>query len=86
MITQTNDKINDLQTQISDNHKELLEKVSKVEETSKEALRTAQKNEADIFTMKNQQDNIKTELETELLETVRKYTKHHEVIRKLEVN
>ena len=85
LITQTNDKISDLQTQISDNHKELLEKVSKVEETSKEVLRIAQKNEANIFTIKNQQDNIKTELETELLETMRKDIKHHEVIRKLEV-
>ena len=48
-------------------------------------LRIAQKNEADIFTIKNQQDNIKSELEIELLETMRKDIKHHEVIRKLEV-
>ena len=62
-----------------------MEKVSKVEETSKEVLRIAQKNEADIFTIKNQQDNIKSELEIELLETMKKDIKHHEVIRKLEV-
>ena len=86
ILTQTNEKINNLQTQLTDNHKELLEKVSQVEETLKEALRIAQKNEADIFEIKNKQDKTKTELKTELLGTVNNDIKHHEeIIRKLEV-
>lgn len=91
LLYQTKDQISDLQNQITSNHKELLEKISRAEETSNEALRIAQKNESEIFNIKEQQDNIKaqqdvmeTNIKSEVLETLKNDIGHLEVIKKLE--
>ena len=75
LLMQMNEKILGLEMKITDNHKELLERINRVEEKSSEALVLAQKNEAEIFSLVEKQDSLKQEIRSEILETVKSEVK-----------
>ena len=66
MLQQTNEKIAAIDARITSNHDEIISRINNIEETAKKALTTAEKNEGDIFTLKNTQDELKESWKTEL--------------------
>ena len=64
-------KIADSETKISHNHRELLDRVSKVEQTLREVLRISSENKGNIYSLAENQYKIETEIISKLLEIVK---------------
>ena len=66
VIEQTNDKLTALDERIRHNHEELITKIEKVEQVAKQALITAEKNEARLYELEEANEKQKKETEKEL--------------------
>ena len=77
LLQETNQKVTSLQTQISNNHSELLVKVDAADKNAKEALQLAKNNEAIIDELRQENQTLKEKIKADIIEgadnSVKKY-------------
>ena len=66
ILEETNQRILGLELKITNNHNELMERISKVEDTASKALNIGLQNANDIKKMGEQQDRVREEISTTL--------------------
>ena len=66
ILEETNQRILGLELKITNNHNELMERISKVEDTASKALNIGLQNANDIKKMGEQQDRMREEISTTL--------------------
>ena len=77
LLQETNQKVTSLQTQISNNHSELLVKVDAADKNAKKALQLAKNNEAIIDELRQENQTLKEKIKADIIEgadnSVKKY-------------